>query len=178
MRDWLTSTGQSLLSSADSLTAVLVAILVLRPALIRWYEGTIGARVVARRRLSSLSIGNPRAFVESLFGVPLYDELRLGRRPEYTRPHELEIQEIEIHLRLYRFRYGWVTGHYVDDTLVAFGFVVSDPRLKFDLTRFSWGQLSGTLGRTPFANLTIAAPSLLYANAGAASAPAIYSESH
>lgn len=131
-------------STADNITAIAAASYVLWSAGAGIYRRTLGSRSRTARALHSLTPGNPMGLVESLFGAPVYSQ---ARRRFTQCGDELESDGEQ---SLYNARHGWLTVHYRQGKVIAFAFMLTDRRFRFDLSPTCRGVVSGILGRTTY----------------------------
>lgn len=132
-----------LLSSADNLTAVILACFALAAIIRPAYRRTIGSRRSTARDLDRVVVGVPVNYVESMFGQPLL-----------IQPwHRTETGEPITTRRLYDARHGWLIVTERDGAVVAYAFTVTDHKFSYDLTRCTYGQIKGRLGHTTYAQL-------------------------
>lgn len=109
-----------------------------------WWKNTWGSRWALARKLERLELGVSGALVTELLGTPtVVEAVQLVEDSKHT-------------VKRYLTRYAWVST-LVDeaDAVLAISVSTSDPRLRFDLDRWSLGQLRGRLGRVRFADAGI-----------------------
>jgi hypothetical protein len=95
-------------STADNVTAIFAASYVLWRAGASSYRRTLGSRRYTALSLHSLTPGNPRGLIESLFGQPVY------ARPRRILLYGDELEQDGVQC-LYNARHGWLTVHYRED---------------------------------------------------------------
>lgn len=134
-------------STADNITAIAAASYVLWSASSGVYRRTLGSRSRTARALHSLTPGNPKGMVESLFGLPVYAQ------PRTTFDRNGSRSEPDGERCLYNAKHGWLTVHFRDERVIAFAFMLTDRGFRFRLAPTSRGIIRGHLGRTPYAQL-------------------------
>lgn len=143
------------------------------------YRRTIGSRRNLRTSLNRLTVGNPVTHVEALFGVPVLIETHPGRMPVVQGEDAgdgLAWSRVDLEWRLYDARHGWLTGHFLNDRLVGFGFTLTDRRFRFNLIRSSFDQMDGVLGQSTYEQLRSEPAEDSYTLPGYASAIGYYAE--
>lgn len=141
----MTGSVREFFSTADNITATLVAAFVISQTGRSLYVRTIGSRRVAARAIRSLTPGNPIELIEDRFGLPLYSQTYSQEPLDFETAETYLIEQ-----RLYNAKHGWLTVHYNKGKLCAFAFMLTDPKFKFSINATSRGVLSGTLGRTGY----------------------------
>lgn len=141
-----------LVGALDNVTAIVVALTVIGGLLRLQYKRTIGRARTVRVNLYSLCPGETEKYIESLFGAPVLEY----RYTDIFRDTPVPASKAS----LYNATYGWLTVHYDVDTVIAWAFMLTDPRFRFDLRAllpiFDAPRL--ILGRVTFMQVSSDAP--------------------
>ena len=85
--------------------------------------------------------------MESWFGLPVYIQ------PQRRFTSEGVELEPDGETRLYNARHGWLTVHYRSELVIAFGFMITDPWFRFEISPICRGVVTGKLGRSTYAEI-------------------------
>lgn len=149
-----------LIGAADNITATLVALTVIAGLLRLQYKRTIGRANSIRANLYSLCPGETEKYVESLFGAPVVEYRYSDQGNTGTTPASKA--------SLYNATYGWLTVHYKEDTVLAWGFMLTDSRFHFDLRAILplYEAPKLLLGRATFTQVESGPPGTAYSFRG------------
>lgn len=133
-----------ILSATDNLTAAIVALALILGFFRSRYKKTIGQRKQSLIDLYSIGPGGTSYYVESLFGPAVYIA---DRTVQITTVGD-DLTKVETHL--YSARHGWLTVHYSDKKIIAFAFMITDPKFDLDISAFMPIEYTRNLGRSTF----------------------------
>jgi hypothetical protein len=129
------------LSAAGSAIAIAAAAYGMSKAGIAYYRRTLGSRRQLRGRLDSIACGVTTGYVDGLFGAPAFAR---------DLPHDPMFRE-----RIYCTQSAWLSTWSTDDDAIhVLSVTVTDMRFAFPVTNLTIDQLTVTLGRSVFADVS------------------------
>jgi hypothetical protein len=102
------------------------------------YDATLGSRHLIAKKLNRLAVGTTRNYVESLFGVAVFErEVSSG-----------------VHYYVYRTPHAWVGIQHGPQGVQSFSITVTDSKFRFSTESLTFGGVAISLGRSPFSAIT------------------------